>query len=149
MTVLLPKVSSSALVAMLLKVNLTSMAVHQHPTGSDHLRIHRRMGTLSMGHIGQVHRPFLSTLGFLSHSYSAQGFLNFMNGYTIFLGPIAGIMITDVRPADSCWLYPLPHIIVQFWLVHRGRVDVPAMYDPSGRYRYTHGFVSRLCPSPF
>ncbi|KAI9573862.1 NCS1 nucleoside transporter family [Boletus coccyginus] len=53
---------------------------------------------------------------------SAQKFLNFMNGYTIFLGPFAGIMVTD------------------FWLVHRGKVDVPAMYDPNGRYRYTGGF---------
>ncbi|KIJ18168.1 hypothetical protein PAXINDRAFT_179500 [Paxillus involutus ATCC 200175] len=53
---------------------------------------------------------------------SAEGFLSFMNGYTIFLGPFAGIMITD------------------FWLVHKGKVDVPAMYDPNGRYRYTGGF---------
>ncbi|KAH7882152.1 NCS1 nucleoside transporter family [Phlebopus sp. FC_14] len=57
---------------------------------------------------------------------NAQGFLSFMNGYTIFLGPFAGIMITD------------------FWLVHKGKVDVPAMYDPQGRYRYTGGFVSDL-----
>ena len=27
---------------------------------------------------------------------SAQGFLSFMNGYTVFLGPFAGIMVTDV-----------------------------------------------------
>ncbi|KAG1718706.1 permease for cytosine/purines, uracil, thiamine, allantoin-domain-containing protein [Suillus paluster] len=53
---------------------------------------------------------------------NAAGFLNFMDGYTIFLGPFAGIMVTD------------------FYLVHKGCVDVPAMYDPSGRYRYTAGF---------
>ncbi|KAH7911800.1 permease for cytosine/purines, uracil, thiamine, allantoin-domain-containing protein [Hygrophoropsis aurantiaca] len=53
---------------------------------------------------------------------NAAGFLSFMNGYTIFLGPFAGIMITD------------------FWLVHKGRVDVPAMYNPNGRYRYVGGF---------
>ena len=29
----------------------------------------------------------------------------------------------------------------KYWLVHRGRVDVPAMYDPQGRYRYYHGTV--------
>jgi len=45
-----------------------------------------------------------------------------MSGYTIFLGPFAGIMVTD------------------FWLVHKGKVDVPAMYDPKGRYRYVGGF---------
>lgn len=53
---------------------------------------------------------------------SAQGFLTFMSGYTVFLGPFAGIMVTD------------------YWLVHRCKVDVPAMYDPQGRYRYTYGF---------
>ncbi|KAI0297023.1 NCS1 nucleoside transporter family [Multifurca ochricompacta] len=52
---------------------------------------------------------------------SAKGFLSFMNGYTVFLGPITGIMITD------------------YWLVHRTRVDVPSMYRPHGRYRYTYG----------
>lgn len=29
---------------------------------------------------------------------SAQGFLSFMNGYTVFLGPFAGIMVADVGP---------------------------------------------------
>lgn len=29
--------------------------------------------------------------------YSASGFLAFMSGYTVFLGPFAGIMVTDVR----------------------------------------------------
>ena len=28
---------------------------------------------------------------------SAQGFLSFMNGYTVFLGPFAGIMVADVN----------------------------------------------------
>ncbi|KAI0749670.1 NCS1 nucleoside transporter family [Daedaleopsis nitida] len=53
---------------------------------------------------------------------SAQGFLSFMNGYTVFLGPFAGIMVGD------------------YWIVHKCKVDVPAMYDPHGRYRYTYGF---------
>jgi len=52
---------------------------------------------------------------------SAPGFLSFVSGYSVFLGPIIGIMITD------------------YWLVHRTRVDVPSMYRPRGRYRYTHG----------
>ncbi|KLO16652.1 cytosine-purine permease, partial [Schizopora paradoxa] len=52
---------------------------------------------------------------------SASGFLSFMNGYTVFLGPFAGIMVTD------------------YWLVHRGNVDVPSMYRPHGRYRYLGG----------
>lgn len=52
---------------------------------------------------------------------SAPGFLAFMSGYTVFLGPFAGVMVVD------------------YWLVHRGKVDVPAMYDPQGRYRYWNG----------
>ncbi|KAF9779792.1 NCS1 nucleoside transporter family [Thelephora terrestris] len=52
---------------------------------------------------------------------SVQGFLSFMSGYTVFLGPFAGIMISD------------------YYLVHKCQVDVPAMYDPNGRYRYTYG----------
>ena len=57
-------------------------------------------------------------------SLSVQGFLTFMSGYTVFLGPFAGIMIAD------------------YYIVHRCRVDIPAMYDPHGRYRYTSGIVS-------
>ena len=56
-------------------------------------------------------------------SLSVQGFLTFMSGYTVFLGPFAGIMIAD------------------YYIVHRCRVDVPAMYDPHGRYRYKSGVV--------
>ncbi|KAI0703798.1 NCS1 nucleoside transporter family [Cytidiella melzeri] len=53
---------------------------------------------------------------------SAEGFLTFMSGYTVFLGPFAGIMVTD------------------YWLVHKCKVDVPSMYNPHGRYRYSAGF---------
>ncbi|KAK7041780.1 hypothetical protein VNI00_009069 [Paramarasmius palmivorus] len=51
----------------------------------------------------------------------AQGFLSFMSGYTVFLGPFAGIMVTD------------------YWIIHKCKVDVRAMYDPQGRYRYWNG----------
>ncbi|KAK7994537.1 hypothetical protein PG991_016125 [Apiospora marii] len=52
---------------------------------------------------------------------SADTFLAFMGGYAIFLGPMAGIMVAD------------------YWLVKRQRIDVPALYDPRGRYAYTAG----------
>ncbi|EED86020.1 predicted protein [Postia placenta Mad-698-R] len=66
---------------------------------------------------------------------SAEGFLSFINGYTVFLGPFAGIMVTD------------------YWLLHKCRVDVPSMYRPHGRYRYMYGFNWRavlaiLCSVP-
>ncbi|KAF9446544.1 NCS1 nucleoside transporter family [Macrolepiota fuliginosa MF-IS2] len=52
---------------------------------------------------------------------SAPKFLSFMSGYTVFLGPFAAIMIID------------------FWFIHKCRYDVPAMYDPHGRYQYWNG----------
>lgn len=49
---------------------------------------------------------------------SASSLLSFMSGYAIFLGPFAGIMCCD------------------YWLIRKRRLDVPALYDPKGRYRY-------------
>lgn len=52
---------------------------------------------------------------------SADTFLAFMGGYSVFLAPMAGIMASD------------------YWLVKRRKIDVPALYDPYGRYRYWYG----------
>lgn len=41
-----------------------------------------------------------------------------MGGYAVFLAPMAGIIASD------------------FWLVKKQHIDVPALYDPNGRYRY-------------
>jgi len=49
---------------------------------------------------------------------SAETFLAFMGGYAVFLAPIAGILASD------------------YWLVHKQHIDVPALYNPDGRYRY-------------
>ncbi|KAI9664553.1 MAG: hypothetical protein M1821_005999 [Bathelium mastoideum] len=49
---------------------------------------------------------------------SATTFLAFMGGYAVFLAPIAGILASD------------------YWLVKKRQIDVPALYDPRGRYRY-------------
>ncbi|KAI0288327.1 NCS1 nucleoside transporter family [Russula brevipes] len=72
---------------------------------------------------GQVICAFLGGWAFCPWKIlaSAPGFLSFVSGCSIFLGPITGIMVTD------------------YWLVHRTRVDVPSMYRPHGRYRYTYG----------
>src|ERR1700690_4293476 len=66
-----------------------------------------------------------------------------MNGYTVFLGPFAGIMVTDVRIIVHDYLI-LNYLYLQYWLVHRGMVDVPSMYRPYGRYRYVGGVVSLM-----
>ncbi|KAI0100008.1 permease for cytosine/purines, uracil, thiamine, allantoin-domain-containing protein [Hypoxylon sp. NC0597] len=52
---------------------------------------------------------------------SAQTFLAFMGGYAVFLGPMAGIMVSD------------------YWLVKKGHIDIPGLYNPDGRYRYVGG----------
>jgi NCS1 family nucleobase:cation symporter-1 len=52
---------------------------------------------------------------------SASTFLAFMGGYAVFLAPIAGILAAD------------------YWLVHKQNIDVPALYNPDGRYRYWNG----------
>ena len=77
----------------------------------------RHVHCLHLSHLSRVCSTSGTTL-------SVQGFLTFMSGYTVFLGPFAGIMIAD------------------YYIVHRCKVDVPAMYDPHGRYRYTSGIVS-------
>lgn len=50
-------------------------------------------------------------------------FLVFLTSYSVFLGPLSAIMIVD------------------YWLVHKGCVDVVAMYYPRGIYRYWNGIV--------
>jgi NCS1 family nucleobase:cation symporter-1 len=52
---------------------------------------------------------------------SAETFLAFMGGYAVFLAPISGIMAAD------------------YWLVKHSHYDMPALYDPHGRYRYRYG----------
>lgn len=49
---------------------------------------------------------------------SAETLLNFMNGYSVWLAPITGILISD------------------YYFVHRQRVDVAEMYRPHGVYSY-------------
>lgn len=49
---------------------------------------------------------------------SAESLLSFMDGYTIWLAPIAGILICD------------------YWFVHKQVLDVAEMYNPHGIYAY-------------
>lgn len=52
---------------------------------------------------------------------TASNFSTFMGGYAIFLAPIAGIICSD------------------YWIVKKRKIDIPALYDPYGRYRYWYG----------
>lgn len=48
--------------------------------------------------------------------------LAFLSGYACLMGPIAGILVSD------------------FYLVRKMKLDIRAMYNPHGRYRYFHGW---------
>lgn len=52
---------------------------------------------------------------------SASSFLAFLGGYSIFLGPILGIFITD------------------YFVVRRGNIVINDLFNPEGRYWYTQG----------
>ncbi|KAK9460855.1 permease for cytosine/purines, uracil, thiamine, allantoin-domain-containing protein [Lipomyces oligophaga] len=53
---------------------------------------------------------------------SASGFLNFMGGYSIWLCPIYGILVTD------------------YFFVHKKKINVPELYNFHGPYRYYKGY---------
>jgi len=55
---------------------------------------------------------------------SAQKFLAFLGGYTIFLGPMTAILMTH------------------YYISTRGRVSVPDMYDFHGMYRYSERWAT-------
>ncbi|EXJ81622.1 hypothetical protein A1O1_07687 [Capronia coronata CBS 617.96] len=56
---------------------------------------------------------------------TAQGFLKFLNGYSIFLGPFLGMALTD------------------YLVVRKGNVFVKDLYLVGGRYWYFHGVAWR------
>ncbi|KAL6405152.1 putative NCS1 allantoate transporter [Ilyonectria robusta] len=62
---------------------------------------------------------------------SASQFLLFMNGYGCFICAMVSIMICD------------------YWVVNRRRLDIPALYNPHGRYRFTGGFNWRAAVVQF
>jgi NCS1 family nucleobase:cation symporter-1 len=55
---------------------------------------------------------------------SSSKFLAFLGGYTIFLGPMTSILMTD------------------YYIVRRGNVSVPDMYNFHGMYRYSPRYAS-------
>ncbi|KAK5047074.1 hypothetical protein LTR84_007016 [Exophiala bonariae] len=73
---------------------------------------------------GQLLAAFIGSWGFVPWKIlaSAAKFLAFLGGYTIFLGPMTGILMCD------------------YFIVRRGNVSVPDMYDFHGIYRYSPKF---------
>ncbi|KAI4716753.1 uridine permease-like protein Fui1 [Aureobasidium sp. EXF-10727] len=99
---------------------------------------------LKNGHAGRAAAFFAALSWFIAqvgtnitgNSISAANDF-FMSGYSVFLAPMAGIIAAD------------------YWLVKRRHIDVPALYDPHGRYRYVYGvnwqglvaFLVAVCPN--
>lgn len=75
---------------------------------------------------GQLLAAVIGSWGFVPWKIlaSAQRFLAFLGGYTIFLGPMTSILMTD------------------YYIVRRGNVSVPDMYNFHGIYRYSPRFAS-------
>lgn len=73
---------------------------------------------------GQLLAAFIGSWGFVPWKIlaSAAKFLAFLGGYTIFLGPMTGILMCD------------------YFIVRRGNVSVPDMYNFHGIYRYSPKF---------
>ena len=54
---------------------------------------------------------------------SSEGYIfTWLTGYGALLGPVLGVMLAD------------------YWLVRRGQLDVPALFDMHGRYAYRGGW---------
>ncbi|KAH8881804.1 hypothetical protein GQ53DRAFT_701752 [Thozetella sp. PMI_491] len=75
---------------------------------------------------GQLLAAFIGSWAFVPWKIlaSAAKFLAFLGGYTIFLGPMTSILITD------------------YFIVRRGNVSVPDMYNFHGMYRYSQRYGS-------
>ncbi|KIX97110.1 uncharacterized protein Z520_07224 [Fonsecaea multimorphosa CBS 102226] len=75
---------------------------------------------------GQLLAAVIGSWGFVPWKIlaSAAKFLAFLGGYTIFLGPMTSILMTD------------------YYIVRRGNVSVPDMYNFHGIYRYSPRFAT-------
>jgi cytosine/uracil/thiamine/allantoin permease len=65
-----------------------------------------------------------------------------MSASAVFLCPTLAVLICDVcakRYVRSCVFLFVITICPKFWLVHRRKYDVGALYQARGRYYYTRG----------
>ncbi|KAL2827359.1 NCS1 nucleoside transporter [Aspergillus cavernicola] len=62
---------------------------------------------------------------------SATNLLNFLNGYSIFLGPACGIMLAD------------------YWILRKRKIYLQQLYEPHGLYWFTRGWNFRAIAAFF
>lgn len=116
-----PALSVMALVTFAVATLSTNIAANVVSPANDFSnlsprRISFRTGSLITGFIGILMAPW-------KLYQDPRGYIfTWLIGYSALLGPVAGIMIAD-------------------YFVHRRRtLDVSALFDPAGEYRFTHGF---------
>ena len=73
---------------------------------------------------------------------SAQTLIAFLHGYTIFLGPMTSIIMTEYVHPTFCSLDRsisrlTSDSISSYYILRRGKVSVPDMYNFHGIYRYS------------
>jgi len=116
-----PIVLVVAMFALCLATLATNIAANVVSPANDfaHLaprKISFRMGGLITGIIGVLMMPWKLVA-------DPSGYIfTWLLGYSALLGPIGGIMIAD------------------YFIIRRRRLNVPALYDANGEYRYTNGF---------
>jgi NCS1 family nucleobase:cation symporter-1 len=116
-----PAVLIVAMVALCIATLATNIAANVVSPANDFSnlaprRISFRMGGLITGVVGIVMMPWKLVA-------DPSGYIfTWLVGYGALLGPLGGIMIAD------------------YFVIRRMVLDVPALYDPAGRYRYTGGW---------
>jgi NCS1 family nucleobase:cation symporter-1 len=116
-----PAVLIIAMVALCIATLATNIAANVVSPANDfaHLaprRISFRIGGLITGIIGILLMPWKLLA-------DPSGYIfTWLVGYSALLGPIGGIMIAD------------------YFVLRRMKLDVDALYDPDGQYRYTGGW---------
>lgn len=116
-----PIVLIVAMFALCLATLATNIAANVVSPANDfaHLaprKIAFRMGGLITGIIGVLMMPWKLVA-------DPSGYIfTWLLGYSALLGPIGGIMIAD------------------YFVIRHHRLNVPALYDANGEYRYTNGF---------
>lgn len=111
-------VSMFALTLATLTTNLAANVVAPSTAFSNFMprKISMRVGGILTGLIGIAMQPWKLIA-------DPNGYIfTWLIGYSGLLGPIGGILVCD------------------YFIIRRTQLDLPALYDPNGRYRYTGGY---------
>jgi NCS1 family nucleobase:cation symporter-1 len=116
-----PVVLVGAMLALCIATLATNIAANVVSPANDFAnlapsRISFRIGGLITGLVGIAMMPWKLLADPFGYVFT------WLVGYSGLLGPVGGIMIAD------------------YFVLRRMRLDVPALYDPDGRYRYTGGW---------